>query len=40
VEEAMNKLVYKALSLLVSMVASVLAGVIFKKLWKLAPGSD
>ena len=36
----MNKLVYKALSLLVSMLASVLAGVIFKKLWKLAPGSD
>jgi hypothetical protein len=36
----MNKLVYKALSLLASVVASLLAGVIFRKLWKLTPGSD
>jgi Protein of unknown function (DUF4235) len=36
----MSKLMYKALSLLVSMVASVLAGQIFKKLWKITPGSD
>ena len=36
----MNKLIYKALSLLVSMLASLLAGMIFKKLWKVTPGSD
>ena len=36
----MNKLMYKALGLLVSLLASLLAGVIFRRLWKLAPGSD
>jgi len=36
----MNKLMYKALGLAVSLLASLLAGVIFKKLWKLTPGSD
>ena len=36
----MNKLMYKALGLLVSLLASLLAGVIFKRLWKIAPGSD
>jgi len=40
VEEAMNKLMYKALGLLVSMLASILAGAIFKKVWKLVPGPD
>jgi len=36
----MNKLMYKALGVLVSLLASLLAGVIFKKVWKLTPGSD
>jgi Protein of unknown function (DUF4235) len=36
----MNKLMYKALGLLVSLLASLLAGAIFKKLWKLTPGPD
>jgi hypothetical protein len=36
----MNKLIYKALSLLASVVASLLAGVILRRLWKLKPGSD
>jgi len=36
----MNKLMYKALGLLVSLLASLLAGVIFKRVWKLTPGSD
>ena len=36
----MNKLVYKALGLGVSLLASLLAGTIFKRLWKLTPGSD
>jgi uncharacterized membrane protein len=36
----MNKLMYKALGLVVSLLASLLAGVIFKKLWKVTPGSD
>ena len=36
----MNKLMYKALGLLVSLLASLLAGVIFKKLWELTPGPD
>jgi len=31
---------YKALSLLASLLASMLAGAIFKKAWKLAPGPD
>ena len=39
-EEAMNKLMYKALGLLVSLLASLLAGAIFKKLWKFTPGPD
>jgi len=36
----MNKWVYKALGLVVSLLASLLAGAIFKRLWKLTPGSD
>jgi hypothetical protein len=36
----MNKLTYKALGIVVSLLASLLAGVIFKKVWKLTPGSD
>jgi hypothetical protein len=36
----MNKLMFKALSLIISVLASLLAGVIFRRLWKLAPGSD
>jgi uncharacterized membrane protein len=36
----MNKMMFKALGIVVSLVASLLAGVIFKKVWKLTPGSD
>ena len=36
----MNKLMYKALGLLVSLLASLLAGANFKKLWKFTPGPD
>ena len=36
----MNKLMYKALGLLISLLASLLAGAILKRLWKLTPGSD
>lgn len=36
----MNKWVYKALGLVVSLLASLLAGAIFKRLWQLTPGSD
>ena len=36
----MNKMTFKALGIAASLVASLLAGAIFKKLWKLAPGSD
>ena len=36
----MNKLMFKALSLIISVLASLLAGVIVKRLWKLAPGSN
>ena len=36
----MNKLMYKALGIVVSLLASMLAGVIFKKVWKFTPGSD
>jgi len=36
----MNKMTYKALGIAVSLLASLLAGAIFKKVWKLAPGSD
>jgi uncharacterized protein DUF4235 len=39
-EEAMNKMTFKALGIVVSLLASLLAGTIFKKLWKLTPGSD
>jgi len=35
-EEAMNKLTYKAMGI----AASLLAGQIFKKVWKFTPGSD
>lgn len=36
----MNKMTFKALGIVVSLLASLLAGAIFKKPWKLAPGSD
>ena len=36
----MNKLLYKALGIVVGLLASMLAGAIFKKAWKLAPGQD
>ena len=36
----MNKLMFKALSLFISVLASLLAGVILRRLWKLTPGSD
>ena len=36
----MNKLMYKALGIVVSLLASLLAGAIFKKVWKFTPGSD
>jgi Protein of unknown function (DUF4235) len=36
----MNKLMYKALGIVVSLLASMLAGAIFKKVWKFTPGSD
>jgi Protein of unknown function (DUF4235) len=36
----MSKLMYKALGLVVGLLASLLAGAIFKKLWKLTPGPD
>jgi uncharacterized membrane protein len=36
----MNKLTFKALGIVVSLLASLLAGVIFRRVWKLTPGSD
>jgi hypothetical protein len=36
----MNKLTFKAMGIAVSLLASMLAGVIFKKVWKFTPGSD
>ena len=36
----MNKLMYKALGIVVSLLASMLAGAIFKKVWTFTPGSD
>ena len=36
----MNKLMFKALSLIISVLASLLAGVFLRRLWKLTPGSD
>lgn len=36
----MNKWMYKALGIVVSLLASLLAGLIFKKVWKFTPGSD
>jgi hypothetical protein len=36
----MMKLLYKPLSLLVSVLSGVLAGATFKKIWKLAAGED
>ncbi len=36
----MIRLVYKPVSMLVSVVAGVLAGVIFKRVWKIAAGED
>jgi len=36
----MAKLVYRPLSMLVSIVGGILASAIFKRIWKLAPGAD
>jgi predicted metal-dependent enzyme (double-stranded beta helix superfamily) len=36
----MIKLLYKAVSLLVSVLGGVIAGAIFKRVWKLAAGED
>jgi hypothetical protein len=36
----MTKLLYKTVSLLVSVLGGMLAGAMFKKVWKLAPGAD
>jgi predicted metal-dependent enzyme (double-stranded beta helix superfamily) len=36
----MIKLLYKPLSLLISVLSGVLAGAIFKKVWRLAAGED
>jgi predicted metal-dependent enzyme (double-stranded beta helix superfamily) len=40
VEKAMIKLWYKPVSMLVSVLGGVLAGVIFKRVWKVAAGED
>src|SRR5436190_12767488 len=40
VEEAMIKLMYKPISLLVSVLGGMLAGAIFKRIWKLAARED
>ena len=36
----MAKLVYRPLSMLVSIVGGIVASAIFKRIWKLAPGAD
>jgi hypothetical protein len=36
----MTKLTFKAMGIAVSLLASMLAGQIFKKVWKFTPGSD
>jgi hypothetical protein len=36
----MTKLLFKPLSLLVSVLSGILAGMVFKKVWKLAAGED
>jgi hypothetical protein len=36
----MAKLLYKTASVLVSVLGGILAGAIFKRVWKLAPGAD
>ena len=36
----MTKLLYKAVNLLVSVLGGVMAGAIFKRIWKLAPPDD
>jgi hypothetical protein len=36
----MAKLVYRPLSMLISIAGGILAGAIFKRIWKLAPGQD
>jgi Protein of unknown function (DUF4235) len=36
----MNKLMYKALGIVAGLVASMLAGAIFRKVWKFTPGPD
>jgi Protein of unknown function (DUF4235) len=40
VEETMIKLIYKPVSLLVSVLGGMLAGAIFKQIWKLAARED
>lgn len=36
----MAKLVYRPLSMLISIAGGILASAIFKRIWKLAPGED
>lgn len=36
----MAKLIYRPLSMLVSIAGGILASAIFKRIWKLAPGED
>jgi len=36
----MAKLIYRPLSMLISIAGGILAGAIFKRIWKLAPGAD
>jgi hypothetical protein len=36
----MAKLIYRPLSMLISIAGGILAGAIFKRIWKLAPGQD
>ncbi|HSZ40047.1 MAG TPA: DUF4235 domain-containing protein [Trebonia sp.] len=36
----MTKVLYKAVSMLVSVLGGMVAGAIFKRIWKLAPGQD
>ena len=37
---AMIKIIYKPVSILVSVLGGILAGVIFKRIWKVATGED
>jgi len=36
----MAKLIYRPLSMLISIAGGILAGAIFKRIWKLTPGQD